>query len=155
MQLSQQKGVGGTGKKSTLTIKSSNLDSNGSSVIAQYGPLNVGPLPPKIASTFRSSSYSEIVTTEPVILYRVYGGSAEKLGGYWTRTAPSGPIQSIIDSALNPEWGNTAINIVKIKVPSGTKFYEGVAAQQRGLVGGGNQVLLPKGLKIDSSWIQK
>jgi filamentous hemagglutinin len=44
---------------------------------------------------------------------------------------------------------------VKIEVPAGTKFYEGVAAAQDGLVGGGNQVVFPKGFKIDSSWIRE
>jgi len=64
-------------------------------------------------------------------------------------------VQSIIDSALNPEWGNTAVNVVKVEVPSGTKFFEGVAAQQGGLVGGGNQVLFPKDFKIDPAWVKK
>jgi hypothetical protein len=85
----------------------------------------------------------------------VYGGTAKEMGGYWTTKAPSGPVQSIIDSALLPQWGNTAINVVKIEVPPGVKFYQGAAASQGGLVGGGDQVLFPPGSKIDPSWIRK
>jgi filamentous hemagglutinin len=96
-----------------------------------------------------------VVTQQPTILYRVYGGTADEIGGYWTRTPPAGPVQSIVDSALNPIWGNPATNVVKIEVPVGTKFYEGIAAQQGGLVGGGNQVVFPKDFRIDSSWIKK
>jgi hypothetical protein len=62
----------------------------------------------------------------------------------------SRPVQSIIDSALNPQWGNTATNVVKIEVPAGTKYFEGVATPQGGLVGGGIQVLFPKDFKIDA-----
>lgn len=63
-------------------------------------------------------------------------------------------VQSIIDSALNPVWGNTAMNVVTIGVPTGTTYYQGVAAPQGGLVGGGNQVLFPLGFMIDPSWIR-
>jgi hypothetical protein len=123
-----------------------------SQIIAQYGPLNQGPLPTAVANTFRSATYADVITTEPTVLYRVYGGTADELGGYWTRTPPTGPVQSIVDSALSPQWGNTAVNVAKIEVPAGTRFFEGAAAQQGGLVGGGNQVLFPKGSTIDPSW---
>ncbi|MDI3275899.1 DUF637 domain-containing protein, partial [Pseudomonas sp. AL03] len=53
-------------------------------VIAEYGPMNQGPLPKGIADTFRSGTYSEVVTQQPTTLYRVYGGTAQELGGYWT-----------------------------------------------------------------------
>lgn len=113
-------------------------------IVAEYNPLNPGPLSPNVANTFRSGTYREVITTEPVTLYRVFGGSAGPDGAYWTRTKPEGPVQSIIDSALNPEWGNPATSVIKLDVPPGTRFYEGVAAPQGGLVGGGNQIYLPK-----------
>ncbi len=124
-------------------------------VVARYGPMNEGPLPKKYADTFRSSTYSEVVTQKPTTLYRTYGGSAGKLGGYWTPTKPSGPVQSIIDSALDPKWGNIATEVVKIEVPTGTRYFEGIAAPQGGLVGGGPQVLFPPGFKVDPNWIKK
>jgi hypothetical protein len=45
---------------------------------------------------------------------------------------------------------HTATSVVKIEVPIGTKYFEGVAAPQGGLVGGGSQVLFPKDFKIDT-----
>jgi hypothetical protein len=116
-----------------------------------YTPLNgPGPLGEKVGSTFRSGTYTELTTTEPTTLYRVWGGKSAEIGPYWTRTPPSGPVQSVIDSALDPAWGNTATNVTKIQVPPGVKIYEGVAASQRGLVGGGSQVFVPK---VDPGWI--
>jgi hypothetical protein len=111
-----------------------------------------GPLGEKIASTFRSSTYTETVTSEATTLYRVYGGSAGEIGGYWTRTPPAGPVQSIIDTALNPAWGNTATSVTRINVPAGTRIFEGVAAPQGGLVGGGNQVFIQN---VNPDWIIK
>ena len=114
------------------------------------GVTGPGPLGTKIASTFRSGSYTEIITPNSTTLYRVYGGKAAEIGPYWTRTAPKGPFQSILDSALDPAWGNNATKIVRIDVPKGVKIYEGVAASQGGLVGGGNQVFIQN---VDPSWI--
>lgn len=111
-----------------------------------------GPLGEKVANTFRSGTYTELTTSESTTLYRVWGGKASEIGPYWTRVEPSGPVQSIVDSALNPAWGNTATKVVRIEVPSGVKIYEVVAASQGGLVGGGNQVFIPK---VDPAWIIK
>lgn len=65
---------------------------------------------------------------------------------------PKGPVQSIVDSALNPKWGSPATNMVKIEVPPGVKLYQGQAAHQNGLVGGGSQVYIPR---VDPKWIKK
>ena len=89
---------------------------------------------------------------ETTTLYRVYGGGAREIGPYWTRIEPSGPVQSIIDSALDPRWGNNATRVVRIDVPRGTTIYEGTAAAQRGLVGGGNQVFIQT---VEKAWIVK
>jgi len=118
-----------------------------------WNPLTgAGPLGPKVASTFRSGSYIELVTSETTTLYRAYGGTAKEIGPYWTRTPPAGPLQSTIDSALNPAWGNTASKVVRIDVPAGARIFEGAAAPQGGLVGGGNQVFIPR---VDPAWIIK
>jgi RHS repeat-associated protein len=118
-----------------------------------WNPLNgPGPLGETVANTFRSATYTETVTTEETTLYRVYGGNSQQIGPYWTATPPAGALQSTIDSALNPEWGNTAQNVVTIKVPPGTTIYQGFAAPQGGLVGGGSQVVLPN---VNPAWIVK
>ena len=96
----------------------------------QWNPLNgPGPLG-KMAETFRGATYTESVTTEPIILYRVHGGEAGELSSYWTRNPQKGSLQSKLESGLLPQLGNTADKIAKIEVPPGTTIYEGVAAAQ-------------------------
>jgi len=119
--------------------------------VVRFGPMNEGPLIKEIANTFRSGTYNGITLGEPVTLYRAYGGKAGQLGHYWTRTPPSGPVQSIVDSALDRQWGNTATQVVKVEVPAGTTIYEGPAAAQGGLVGGGDQVYIEN---VDPSWVK-
>ena len=58
------------------------------------------------------------------------------IGPYWTRTDPSRPVQSIVDSALDQTWGKKAMRWVQIKSPAVTKFHEGVAAPQGVLLAG-------------------
>lgn len=118
--------------------------------VIRHGPLNPGPLADDVAGTFRTGTYNAVTSAEPTTLYRVYSDPARQLGPYWTRTRPTGPVQSIIDNALYPAWGNRATSWTQIRVPGGTTFYEGAAAAQRGLVGGGNQVFLPW---VDDAWV--
>ena len=117
--------------------------------------MNIGPLDSNVVTTFRGGSYTATTTTETTTLYRVYGGSAGKIGSYWTRTQPSGSLQAQLDSALAPQWGNTAQKIVVIRVPKGTTIYEGAAAPQPTgvgqIIGGGNQVYIPQ---VNPKWIQ-
>jgi RHS repeat-associated protein len=121
------------------------------SVPSNWNPLNgPGPIGEEAAATFRSASYTETVTSEATTLYRVYGGKAGELASYWTRIPPAGPLQAMIDSALNPAWGNTAQNVATIRVPAGTTIYEGFAAPQGGLLGGGSQVYIPK---VNPDWL--
>lgn len=115
----------------------------------RYGPTNPGPLDDAIAATFRSGSYSEVVLDEATTLYRVYGGEVGQLGSYWSRTAPTGPMQAQVDLALYPQWGNLATDVASIRVPAGTTIFEGAAAAQSlpgggTLLGGGSQVYIPR-----------
>jgi filamentous hemagglutinin len=125
------------------------------SVVEKYNPINPGPLSDTVANSFRSGTYTEVITTEPTILYRVYGGKAGEIGEYWTATKPTGTLQSKIDSALKPQWGNTATSVVEIEIPAGVRLYEGVTASQGGgLIGGGSQIFVPKEA-INPAWIVK
>lgn len=117
-----------------------------------FGPMNKGSLPDAVANTFRSGTYTEVVTQGETTLYRAYGGKAGEIGSYWTTTKPQGPLQSVVDSDLDQSWGNTATNISTIKVPKGTTIYQGYAAPQGGLVGGGVQVYIPE---VNPSWLLK
>ena len=113
-------------------------------------------MPNDIARTFRSGTYSEVVTTEPTKLYRVIGDNGNPTGGYWTRAKPKAPLASVVDSALDQNWGNTATRVVEMEVPAGTKLFEGIAAPQRGLVGGGNQIYFDKKVNsLNPEWIKQ
>ncbi len=145
------------GERASLSRLASDLVAPGS---PPYGPTNPGPLhslrnADEVVGSFRSGSYTQISLAEETTLYRAYGGSASEIGPYWTRTPPSGPLQSQLDSALNPAWGNTATDVAAIRVPAGTTIFEGVTAGQSlpgggALLGGGNQVYIPR---VDPAWL--
>ena len=73
--------------------------------VVHFTPMDEGPLPESIASTFRSGTYDQKVSSGENIWYRSYGGSADEIGRYWTRTEPTGPLQSVIDNALDQNLG--------------------------------------------------
>ena len=69
------------------------------------------------------------------------------------------PLQSVIDLALDQNWGNTATTVIKAKIPKGTTINEGFAAPQTGkvkqfekLIGGGSQVYIPR---VNPDWVIK
>ncbi|MBB6716809.1 hypothetical protein [Clostridium gasigenes] len=105
-----------------------------------------------MAETFTGGSYTKTVLTEDTTFYRGYGGDAKQVGSYMSRIPQNGGIQSQIDLALKPEWGNTTEYVTEVTVPKGTVIYEGTAALQilneeiggtGQLIGGGNQVYCP------------
>ncbi len=114
----------------------------------KYSTINPGPLSQDVAETFRSATYTEWTLTKNTVFYRVYSGKG-KVGRYMTRVPQNGAMQSQLDLALNPDWGNSARNITKVVVPKGTVIYDGVAAPQTinggaGKLLGGNQVYIPE-----------
>ena len=135
--------------KKAKTSKPSSGSGNG----VRRSPVNSGELNQKKAKTFTGSSYTERVLTEDTTMYRVYGGEAGKIGKYFSITPQNGGLQSQMDLALNPSWGNTAEHVARAVIPKGTQIYEGTAAPQvirdsmgNGigiLPGGGNQVYIP------------
>ena len=127
----------------------------------KYSPINPGPLKENVAKSFNGASYTEKVLTEDTVMYRVHGGEAAEIGSYLSKTPQSGGLQSQLDLALNPSWGNTTGNVTKVVVPKGTVIYEGTAAPQNildgvgntigTLPGGGNQVYIPK---VEVGWFK-
>lgn len=118
----------------------------------RYNPMNKGPLASDISSTFRSGTYTQKTLGESQTYYRVISENGNPTGRFWSVSKPKGSLQSTIDLALDPHWGNAATKVVKARVPAGTTIYEGTAASQRGLVGGGNQIYIPK---VNPKWIEK
>ncbi len=116
-----------------------------------FNPLNAGPLSQDVALTFRSATYTERTLNKATTFYRVIGKNGNPTGNFWTTTKPTGSVQSMLDSAILPEWGNLATNVVRITVPVGTRVYQGIAGPQGGLLGGGIQVYIPQ---VNPRWIQ-
>jgi len=121
----------------------------------RYGPLSgPGPLG-DVAKDFRSGSYTQEVLQSDTTFYRVFGGDAGPVAGYWTDVYPAGPLQSIEDSVLNPAWGNTAKYVSTIRAPAGTTVYRGFASPQPlpgggSLIGGGSQIYIPN---VNPNWL--
>lgn len=125
-----------------------------------YSPVNPHPnLSPNIQNSFSGGTFTQKTLQNDEIFYRVYGGSADKVGSYMSRTYQMGHLQSQIDLALNPTWGNTARYMTKVVVPKGTVIYEGTASPQiinygvGKFIGGGNQVFIPREV-LNSKWFK-
>ena len=134
---------------------------SGDQTIHHYGPHESGPLDADqaLVDSFRSGTYTEKVTTQPMTLYRAYTEGAFPLGGFWSRDMPMGPLQTVMDSALNPAWGNQATAVSKIEVPAGTTFFEGIVGPQpiaNGgiLLGGGDQIVFEPDFRIPMDWLR-
>ncbi|MGZ0020552.1 hypothetical protein [Nitrosomonas sp. wSCUT-2] len=114
-------------------------------------PANPCPLDEKTANTFRGGSYAETILSKDTILYRNYHLPSRKFGAvnerfsYWSRNSASGT-QAVIDRAIDvSRYGNRADRIVAVRVPKGTRVYEGAThGLDKGAVGGGNQVILDR-----------
>jgi hypothetical protein len=105
----------------------------------------VSDLSPGVVQTFTGGNVTASVTQTEITLYRVYGEQAGRVGSCLTRTKPTSAAQAMKDLALDPAWGNSRAFVAEVKVPAGTPIYEGTAAAQGSLAGGGNQVyILPR-----------
>jgi len=126
------------------------MGTNGAGAGKTYSPIDPHPTLSKgVQDSFNGGTFTETVLAEDTTFYRVYGGNSGKVGSYMTRTPQNGTMQSQMDLALNPEWGNTATSVTKVTVPKGTVIYEGTAAPQGNLLGGGNQIYIPE---VNASW---
>lgn len=113
------------------------------------------PLPAKVANTFKGGSYNEVMLGKDTILYRVFHDPTHKLGmpgerfSYWSRSDARGT-QAVVDRAIDVSgYGNTAERLVAVRVPRGTRVYEGVTQSiERGPIGGGNQIVVD-GVRAD------
>ncbi len=113
------------------------------------------PLPAKTANTFVGGSYDEVSLGRDTVLYRAYHDPKIKFGApgerftYWSRTDARG-VQAVVDRSIPvSNYGNTAERLVAVRVPKGTRVFEGKAqSMERGPIGGGNQVVVD-GVKSD------
>ena len=123
-------------------------------ILGEFDAYKPGHLRDEKAVTFSGSRYASIQLNQPLTLFRAYHpppGEARELGGYWSLDKPTGSLQSIIDSALLPEFKNQAIKWVEIQVPAGVRLNIGeVASQNNHWIGGSSQILIDA--DIQDSW---
>lgn len=121
--------------------------------------------------SFRDSFYRTYITTEPIVLYRVYGQyqkekelpegkyphGARLQGRYVSTEFAESAIDAKLRLALDPSWMNTKMCEAKLLVPAGVKISVGVVASvttktETILPGGADQILLPAGWPKE--WVQ-
>ncbi|WP_431023856.1 DUF637 domain-containing protein [Halomonas sp. H5] len=120
------------------TTNASNFDGIVSNVPGQvmgrFDARRAGPLgntPDSLAGTFSGGRYATVELTEPMILHRAWSPSQREFGGFWSMETPIGSLQSRIDSALLPEWGQVrgnpfrsqATDYTTVRVPQGMKVH--------------------------------
>lgn len=101
----------------------------------------VGP-PTALASTFANHSYRVRVLAEDTVVHRVFGGTANIDGSYWSRKQFATAEAAIQGLALDPAWKNSASYVATYTLPRGTVIIEGTAGPQGNLRGGANQVVV-------------
>lgn len=134
-------------------------------------PTEQEELEPWQIDSFLDGQYKTFITSEPIVMYRLYGMyqkdedlkkdrtvSGARLGGRFVSTEFA---ESCIDVkerlALKPEWKNTKMFEAKLIVPAGTKLSIGIVASitlptGEVLSGGAPQILLPQ--DWPEEWIQ-
>jgi hypothetical protein len=90
------------------------------------------PLPNQtVADTFSGGTYISYKLKKPIKLFRTYNGLAEfRRGKYLTDLPPTGGLQSKIDLALHPVFGNDSSHWAILEIKSGTTVFEGKIANQ-------------------------
>ncbi|KGQ69427.1 hypothetical protein OA57_11665 [Chelonobacter oris] len=116
-----------------------------------------GSLPASIAETFSGGRYAVIKLDENLKAYRTWSpGQSREFGAFWAVDKPLGSLQSRIDSALRPEWGNIAgtsfysqsSRYTEIIIPKGTEINIGEVGSQGGAwIGGKSQLLINGGAR--------
>ncbi len=111
---------------------------------------------------FKDCKYTEKYLKKDFIGYRLHhGGHPAYPVGKWVtkRRIPPG-LEGKLRCALDPTWGNNATQIARIRIPAGTRVFEGAFAPQSGAyVGQGQQLCIaaPKHLKgpVLAAYIKK
>ena len=125
-----------------------NIRSDLGIVTGSFNAVQPGPLPDKLSATFTGGRYREVVLETNTILYRA-GTEGQPLGQFFSRSSPTGIIQSRIDQAVLPRWPGGATSPIdtafQISIPKGAKVYVGEIGSQGGYyVGGTEQIVIQK-----------
>lgn len=133
-------------------VKAAQAEGLTARVIGHHKGLS-GPIKdPRDVISFLGQSYTEKVLLKETTVYRSFdeANNIRKKGRYLAREKPVSPFISKLNLALPHFWeqngkvvlGNRAVNWVEVKIPAGTRIFEGIAAPQKSFPGGGAQILL-------------
>lgn len=81
-----------------------------------------------------------MVTSDPTLLYRIWGGGSDRIGGWLTPQEPTSRAAAVAGLALPPE--NAATEYTEVLVPAGVRIQTGLAGPNFGQPGGWPQVEL-------------
>lgn len=112
-------------------------------------------MPEGIANSFKNGEYNTYITTNEIVLYRVYGltpsgqAGAKQFGAFATTEIAKSRIDVKIRLALNPQWKNALYIEEKIIVPKNVILNIGIVAPVKLLSStilecGADQVILPE-----------
>lgn len=146
----------GAGIISGSLLFSSHHVFNSTPVVAQDVAPNC-PLKPEIAATFLDSKCEAVTLKQPTIFYRYYSTNENKYGRYLTTNRYKTNVEVIQKLALNQTWGNQATLALKVKLPAGTKVYQGIVAPQTPsscYPGGGQQTFIENSKDPNIKWFE-
>ncbi|WP_422879954.1 hemagglutinin repeat-containing protein [Pectobacterium zantedeschiae] len=113
-------------------------------------------LPDVVTSSFKDGNYQTVITNEPVLVYRKFGGGPEQAkldGGYATTEKNVGRNET----AVYKKWSTSQFE-AQIKIPENTKINIGIVGEQKPgsekpkYDGGADQILMPR--NYPSEWIK-
>ncbi len=112
------------------------------------------PLPDDLAKAFVDGEYRTVVTTDCVLLYRVFGGEEDMVGPVFCTREFASEEEARQAMAELPEYGNSCQYTGVVLVPAGTVLRVGKTASQRAsdgtvYAGGEDRVI------IEGNWMEE
>ncbi|MGM3184500.1 DUF6862 domain-containing protein [Dickeya oryzae] len=113
-------------------------------------------LPDAVTASFKDGNYQTVITNEPVLVYRKFGGGSDQAkldGGYATTEQNAGRNET----AVYKKWSTSQFE-AQIEIPENTKINIGVVGEQKPgsekpkYDGGADQILMPR--NYPSEWIK-
>jgi hypothetical protein len=126
-----------------------NAPSSGATFFGRVITPHIDDLSTRTIRSFTDGKVTASVLQHDTVFYRVWGEEAGRVGSYMTRVKPTSRAQAMESLALDPAWNNSRVWISEVHVPAGVPIYEGTAAAEGILKGGGNQVFIPSDWLVD------
>lgn len=113
-------------------------------------------LPDAVTASFKDGNYQTVITNEPVLVYRKFGGGSDQAkldGGYATTEQNAGRNET----AVYKKWSTSQFE-AQIEIPENTKINIGIVGEQKPgsekpkYDGGADQILMPR--NYSSEWIK-